>query len=737
MKLKIFIVLSLISISILTAQEKVSIIPQPTKLELQKGYFVFNSNTKIWIDPNKELEQLGKYFTDLINQQSGLKLNATWKMTREIPKSLIRIEFKKDFKNEEAYSLQIKPNLIKIQAKGGAGIFYALQTLFQLFPLNEKQIKVQCLKIYDEPRFQWRGAHLDVCRHFFPVEFVKKYIDILAMYKMNRFHWHLTEDQGWRIEIKKYPKLTEIGAWRKDENGNLYGGFYTQEQIKDIIDYAKKKYITIIPEIEMPGHSLAALASYPQFSCTGGPFEVLNHWTITKDVYCAGNDSTFIFLQNILSEVMDLFPSDIIHIGGDEVPKDRWKECPKCQARIKTENLKDEHELQSYFIQRIEKFVNSKGKKIIGWDEILEGGLAPNALVMSWRGIAGGIAAAKQKHFVVMSPGTHCYFDHYQALQNEPKAIGGYTTLEKVYSFEPVPSELNEEEAKYILGAQANVWTEYIETTDHVEYMLLPRLIALSEVVWSDKNSRNLDDFLYRIKKHYEILSTKNINFRIPTPLPDENEILISKGTKVTFNKPIDNSNIFYTIDGTEPTINSIKYTEPLIIDDNILIKAKTFLPNGKSNTLSSVHFTIIDSTMNGINYKYYEGVFDSIPDLTKLNPIKEGKIYKLSLSEIKPAKESYAVSISGYLNIENDDEYKFYLTSDDGSKLFIDGKLITNNDGVHKIKEASNSVYLTKGKIPFEIQYFNKWSSGSLKLEIESSQLPRKNVSADMLFIN
>lgn len=737
MKLKIFIVLSLISISILTAQEKVSIIPQPTKLELQKGYFVFNSNTKIWIDPNKELEQLGKYFTDLINQQSGLKLNATWKMTREIPKSLIRIEFKKDFKNEEAYSLQIKPNLIKIQAKGGAGIFYALQTLFQLFPLNEKQIKVQCLKIYDEPRFQWRGAHLDVCRHFFPVEFVKKYIDILAMYKMNRFHWHLTEDQGWRIEIKKYPKLTEIGAWRKDENGNLYGGFYTQEQIKDIIDYAKKKYITIIPEIEMPGHSLAALASYPQFSCTGGPFEVLNHWTITKDVYCAGNDSTFIFLQNILSEVMDLFPSDIIHIGGDEVPKDSWKECPKCQARIKTENLKDEHELQSYFIRRIEKFVNSKGKKIIGWDEILEGGLAPNALVMSWRGIAGGIAAAKQKHFVVMSPGTHCYFDHYQALQNEPKAIGGYTTLEKVYSFEPVPSELNEEEAKYILGAQANVWTEYIETTDHVEYMLLPRLIALSEVVWSDKNSRNLDDFLYRIKKHYEILSTKNINFRIPTPLPDENEILISKGTKVTFNKPIDNSNIFYTIDGTEPTINSIKYTEPLIIDDNILIKAKTFLPNGKSNTLSSVHFTIIDSTMNGINYKYYEGVFDSIPDLTKLNPIKEGKIYKLSLSEIKPTKESYAVSISGYLNIENDDEYKFYLTSDDGSKLFIDGKLITNNDGVHKIKEASNSVYLTKGKIPFEIQYFNKWSSGSLKLEIESSQLPRKNVSADMLFIN
>ncbi|MCX7874845.1 MAG: family 20 glycosylhydrolase [Melioribacteraceae bacterium] len=737
MKLKAFLFLSFLFITTNYSKENISIIPKPLKLEISSGEFVFNQSTKIWIDPGKEMETLGNYFTDFINHKTGLKLLATWKMTQDIPKSLVRIEFKNDFKNDEAYSLSIKPNVIKISAKTGAGIFYAFQTLFQLFSPNERQNKIQCLNIYDEPRFQWRGAHLDVCRHFFPIEFVKKYIDILSMYKMNRFHWHLTEDQGWRIEIKKYPKLTEIGAWRKDINGNLYGGFYTQEQIKDVIEYAKKKYITIIPEIEMPGHSVAALSAYPELSCSGGPFEVETNWGIFKDVFCAGNDSTFNFLQNILSEVIDLFPSDIIHIGGDEVPKDRWKECLKCQLRMKTENLKDEHELQSYFIHRIEKFVNSKGKKIIGWDEILEGGLAPNALVMSWRGVSGGIAAAKEKHYVVMSPGTHCYFDHYQALQNEPKAIGGYTSLEKVYSYEPIPSELNDDEAKYILGAQANLWTEYIETTDHVEYMLLPRLIALSEVVWSDKNSKNLDDFLSRIKKHYDLLISKNINFRIPTPLQDENEILFSNETKVVFNKPIENSKIFFTIDGTEPTTNSIVYKEPLVIENDLLIKAKTFLPNGKSSSVSTVQFSKIDSTFNGIFYKYFEGVFDSIPNFSNLKPTREGKIYKLNLRELKPEKESFAVSISGYINIEKDDNYKFYLSSDDGSKLLINNKILIDNDGSHSLREMTNSIFLTKGKVPFEIQYFNKWGSSNLKLEFETSDSKRKSISANMLLSN
>ncbi|MBI5807556.1 MAG: family 20 glycosylhydrolase [Ignavibacteriales bacterium] len=738
MKLKLILLVFAFSFLNLSAEENISVVPKPLKVEYEKGSFTFSSATKIWIDPGKEMEQLGNYFAETLNQQTGLKLSATWKMTREIPKSLIRIEFSKEIKNDEAYSLSIKPNAIKIKAKTGAGIFYAFQTIFQMMPLKTNGLtKIPCVNIYDEPRFKWRGAHLDVCRHFFPIEFVKRYIDILSMYKLNTFHWHLTEDQGWRIEIKKYPKLTEIGAWRKDENGNKYGGFYTQDQIREVVNYAQKKYITIIPEIEMPGHSLAALASYPQYSCTGGPFEVGNLWGIIKDVYCAGNDSTFYFLQDILSEVMDLFPSKIIHIGGDEVPKIRWKECSKCQARIKSENLKDEHELQSYFIQRIEKFVNSKGRKIIGWDEILEGGLAPNALVMSWRGINGGIAAAKANHFAVMSPGTHCYFDHYQGLQNEPKAIGGYTTLEKVYSYEPIPDALNEEESKFILGAQANVWTEYIETTDHVEYMLLPRLIALSEVVWSPKNSRNLEDFLNRMKYQYEFLISKKINFRIPTPLPDESEILISKGSEIKFNKPIESSKIYFTVDGTEPTQNSILYSKPILINENVLINAKTFLSNGKTSPLSTVSFSIIDSTSNGMNYKYYEGIYDSLPDFSTLQEIKSGKIYKLSLADIKPMKESFAIQANGFLNIEENGVYKFYLTSDDGSKLFLDGNLVINNDKSHSIKEVSCEVELEKGKIPIQLQYFNKWGSSFLKLEIEGPNFSRKPVTANMIFTN
>lgn len=520
MKTKItFMILLLLFIS-LSAQVTNSIIPKPVSIEVQKGSFVISSQTKIWIEPGEEMQSLGDLVASAINSRLKTKVFATTKMSKDIPKSLIQLKIENGMRPAEAYKISITPNAMTLSAGTGNGLFYAIQTFLQLIPIEpkEKKISIQCLDIKDEPRFAWRGMHLDVCRHFFPVEFVKKYIDVLAMYKLNTFHWHLTEDQGWRIEIKKYPKLTEIGSMRKEtmKDGKPHGGFYTQEQIKEVVEYARKKYITVVPEIEMPGHAQAALASYPELSCTGGPFEVGTVWGVIDDVFCAGNDKTFEFLQDVLSEVITLFPSQIIHIGGDECPKTRWKACEKCQTRMKTLGLKDEHELQSYFIQRIEKFLNSKGRKIIGWDEILEGGLAPNAAVMSWRGIDGGIAAAKAKHYAVMSPGTHCYFDHYQAQSGEPKAIGGFTSLEKVYSYEPIPEALNEEEAKYIMGAQANMWTEYIETTDHVEYMLLPRMLALSEVVWSPKSSRDLNNFLERMKFHYSYLKKHNYNYRAP-----------------------------------------------------------------------------------------------------------------------------------------------------------------------------------------------------------------------------
>ena len=423
----------------------------------------------------------------------------------------------------EWYALGVQQDGIVLSATTEEGLYRGTRTLVQLLEQGQESATLPCLSILDAPRFEWRGMHLDVCRHFFPVEFVKKYIDLLARYKMNTFHWHLTEDQGWRIEIKKYPKLTEVGAWRsgsqvgpysrREYDSTAYGGFYTQEQVREVVAYAAERHITVVPEIEMPGHAMAALAAYPQLGCTGGPYEVQKGWGVFDDVFCAGNDSVFMVLQDVLAEVMELFPSEYIHIGGDECPKERWKACPKCQARMKAEHAKDEHELQSYFIQRIEKFVNSKGRKIIGWDEILEGGLAPNAAVMSWRGTEGGIAAAKSGHYAVMSPGSHCYFDHYQGdPANEPLAIGGHTTVQKVYSYEPIPTELKAEEAKYILGAQGNVWTEYILTPEHVEYMAVPRMLALAEVLWTPKEKRDEADFIRRLEQEFPKLDAMHVN---------------------------------------------------------------------------------------------------------------------------------------------------------------------------------------------------------------------------------
>jgi hexosaminidase len=424
------------------------------------------------------------------------------------------------------YHLNIQPNQIEISAGDEEGLFNGMASLRQLFllsSLGENQYW-PCATIHDYPKFAWRGMHLDVGRHFFPVPFIKKYLDLMSLYKMNVFHWHLTEDQGWRIEIKKYPKLTEVGAWRsgtmvgaydnQEYDSVRYGGFYTQEEIKEIVAYAAARNITVVPEIEMPGHALAALAAYPEYSCNGGPFKVARGWGVFDDVFCT-KESTFTFIEDILSEVLDLFPSTYIHIGGDECPKTRWKTCAHCQQNIKKHKLKDEHELQSYFIRRIEQFLNSRGRKLIGWDEILEGGLAPGAAVMSWRGTEGGIAAANQKHQVVMTPGSHCYFDHYQGNPRyEPHAIGGYTTLEKVYQFQPIPKDLKKRRHKYILGAQGNVWTEYMKTEAHLEYMVLPRLLALSEVLWGTANPQQYHTFFDRVVLHaQEILETFDYNF--------------------------------------------------------------------------------------------------------------------------------------------------------------------------------------------------------------------------------
>jgi hexosaminidase len=492
------------------SRAQVNIIPQPAELKLQEsaGSFVITSKTPIILE-GSGLENTARFLNDYLKQFYGFTLPVKKKATATPG---IHLNFERlDYPIAGAYSMQVSNKGIYIGGDNATGAFYGVQTLIQLLPVASAQsLSIPSVSIKDYPRFQYRGLHLDVGRHFFPVEFIKKYIDYIALHKMNYFHWHLTEDQGWRIEIKKYPNLTKVGAYRDGTiighhpgTGNdsiRYGGFYTQKEVKDIVDYATKRYITIIPEIEMPGHSSAALTSYPWLGCTGGPYKVQQTWGVFNEVYCAGNDSVFTFLQDVLDEVIALFPSKYIHIGGDECPKESWKTCPKCQKRKADNNLKDEHELQSYFVQRMEKYINSKGRIMIGWDEILEGGLAPNALVMSWRGEKGGIEAANQSHDVIMTPGDYVYLDHSQTKKEDSLVICCYTPVKETYSYEPVPAELDSSKSKHVLGAQGNVWTEYMKNTKKVEYMIFPRVSALSEVLWSPKASRNWNDFEKRLQ---------------------------------------------------------------------------------------------------------------------------------------------------------------------------------------------------------------------------------------------
>lgn len=513
-------------------KSKYPLVPKPQQLKEQSGTFVLNQATGLRYDNENPQVQ---WVVDFIRDRFGVPTGFAFNRTSNADSNVIILKIDSLLKGPDgAYELDISTQKIEARAPNARGLFYAMQTVRQLLPaaiesrdtVSGVQWSIPCVKIKDRPRFKYRGLHLDVARHFFPVKFIKKYIDLIAFNKMNYFHWHLTDDQGWRIEIKKYPKLTKVSAWRKQTqvghghnkpyiyDGEPYGGYYTQDQIREIVDYARKRFVTILPEIEMPGHSLAALAAYPELGCTGGPYQVAQRWGIFKDVYCAGNEKTFKFLEDVLSEVVDLFPGKYIHIGGDECPKDRWKHCPKCQARIKAEGLKDEHELQSYFIQRIEKFLLTKNRYIIGWDEILEGGLAPQATVMSWRGEEGGIAAAKQHHDVIMTPGPYCYFDHYQAdPRTQPLAIGGFLPMKKVYSYNPVPKELSKEEAKYILGVQGNVWSEYLLNEKYVEYMAYPRACALAEVAWTKLENKNWRDFLNRMEGIYEHLGAMNVNY--------------------------------------------------------------------------------------------------------------------------------------------------------------------------------------------------------------------------------
>lgn len=489
----------------------VSIIPLPENFRWEAG-----NSASVHVDERSPIRLEGTV-PDTLGAQWRQYARSMWEnvsQTRKRAKSgapdpiVLRLDTSL---STESYRIHAADHRLRLVAGDAAGMFYAFVSLQQILEQHPEG-NLPEFEITDRPRFGWRGMHLDVCRHFFSVEEIKRYLDLLARYKINRFHWHLTEDQGWRLPVPSLPGLSKVAAWRRETlvgrpvapmryDGRRYGGYYTRQDIREVVAYARERHIVVVPEIEMPGHALAALAAYPELSCTGGPFEPATHWGVFEDVFCAGKDTVFRFLETVLGEVVELFPGPWVHIGGDECPKKRWETCPDCQTRIREEGLADEHELQSYFIKRIERILKSKGRKLIGWDEILEGGLAPEATVMSWRGTEGGIAAAQAGHDAIMSPGRPCYFDHYQAQPDslEPLAICCYNPLPAVYAYEPVPDELTGDAVRHILGAQGNVWTEYMPTFDQVTYMALPRMPALAEVLWSPPNSRHYPDFVERL----------------------------------------------------------------------------------------------------------------------------------------------------------------------------------------------------------------------------------------------
>ncbi|MEO8254772.1 MAG: family 20 glycosylhydrolase [Flavobacterium sp.] len=610
-KFKIIIGLVLLTISSFVSQEinaqnNINIIPKPVNVVVKEGNFQFSKNTQFVVKGVSQKEMANA----LLNK---FELAAGWKpqIVTKTPKSNY-IQFKVDKNlNREGYKLDVSAKGIVITAKENAGFIYGLESIRQLLPtaieskivVSNVKWKIPNVSIIDEPRFQWRGLMLDLSRHFFDKSYIEATIDRLAMLKMNVLHLHLVDDQGWRIEIKKYPKLTEIGAWRVDQentswNARLtvdpdkkgtYGGFLTQEELKEIVKYAAAKNIEIIPEIEMPAHVSSAIAAYPELACFNQRIGVPSGgiWPIT-DIYCAGKESTFEFLQNVIDEVIAIFPSKYIHIGGDEATKTNWEKCPHCQKRMQEEGLKNVHELQSYFVKRMEKYINSKGKKVIGWDEILEGGLAPEATVMSWRGTEGGIEAAKQGHDVIMTPESNCYFNFYQGPQNEePLAFNAFLPLNKVYDFDPVVESMTATEAKHVLGGQANLWSEYITSPAESEYMIFPRLGAIAEVLWSPKETRNWKGFITRLPSLLERYDYLGVNYAKSAYLiiPSSTADLDKKTVKVALKNELQKTDMRYVLGDKSITDNAIKYTDSIVLNKTTIFKASLFendKPTGK-----------------------------------------------------------------------------------------------------------------------------------------------------------
>ncbi|AMR33227.1 beta-N-acetylhexosaminidase [Mucilaginibacter sp. PAMC 26640] len=740
------------------------IIPAPVSVRKSAGEFVLSQETRIQADTpnNKAVLFFSKYLAENLayNKQVGLRnanvnsntIYLTANGTEGLP--------------AEGYRLTITPQQITVVGKG-AGLFYGIQTLMQMMPLERNATaKLPCAVIEDYPRFGYRGVMLDVSRHFFSVEMVKRYIDIMAVYKLNTFHWHLTDDQGWRIEIKKYPRLTQVASIRaqtvignyRDRTPQQYdntphGGFYTQDQIRDVIKYADARYITIVPEIEMPGHAQAALAAFPELSCDPKlDYKVAETWGVFNNIYCP-SEKTFAFLQDVLTEVIDLFPSKYIHIGGDEAPKTVWKNSKFCQDLIKKLKLKDEHGLQSYFIQRMEKFVNSKGRSIIGWDEILEGGLAPNATVMSWRGEEGGIAAAQQNHDVIMTPGSQgLYIDHGQGkLNQEPLSIGGNEPLTKIYNYNPTPAVLTPEQQAHIKGVQANLWTEYITTDKKVEFMLLPRMLALSEIAWSPVANKNFKDFAEtRLPGHLAWLDKIGYEYHVPTAIGATDTTMIASQLTVNLKSPVEGATIYYTIDGYTPRETEIAYTKPITyqvpidqyreLQTIVVTKAGKRSPITRTMVYNKAPLTAVSYSGGnmGLKYQVSAGTYVNTMQINPAAVIDTGiaKSFTTANSAFKKSFGKYGVVYNGFIKIDTDGNYGFSTQSTNGSVLYIDDLPIVDNDGRKGLFEQYGAIPLLKGFHKISIKYVDaNQANSALRVYMTIPGKPKGEISPDMLY--
>jgi hexosaminidase len=743
-----------------SANPAVHIIPAPDSIRITPGHFLLTTATRILAQNPKSRAFV--LIEDFLKRTLPYKNNAipTNLKAGKAQTTVLLTTVGAEKLPLEGYKIQITPLKITVIGKG-AGLFYGVQTLTQLFsPAEAGKIKLPCLTIEDKPRFAYRGMMLDVSRHFFTVTEVKQFLDRMALYKLNYFQWHLTDNQGWRIEIKKYPKLTAVGGYREPFffggnrdwfDGQTYGGFYTQEEIKEVVKYAADRYITVVPEIEMPGHSVAALNAYPELKCPlpEGSKQVGPYQTI----YCP-SDQTFNFLQDVLAEVIALFPGKYIHIGGDEANKLPWRESEFCQKMIKDLDLKNVEGLQSYFIQRIEKFVNSKGKRIIGWDEILEGGLAANATVMSWRGETGGIAAAKQKHKVIMSPGSSgLYFDYYQSgSPMEPFNYSGYAPINKMYNYDPVPKSLTDDEQQYILGVQGNIWTEGIATASKLEYMTLPRILALSEVGWSGLKHKNYSEFTqYRMPFHLARFDKSGYNYRVPPVFNYVDTTMIGEKFTLNLKSLVPGSKIYYTLNGRTPDDTDYQYTVPLNFDipkgEKRELQTLVITPAGRRSVATR---TILynQNPLTGINYKannkglqfqVIKGEFSSVNQLQLINDlssqnVSSGTIKTLNLTEIAPRNSSFGVAFDGYLKIDSAGVYNFYLSSNQSARLFIDDELVIDNEKPYRL-ERMGAVPLLTGYHKFKMLFINKNAASTLRLEMGA--YPKKYPLAEELLFH